>query len=66
MCNDLLTKREVQLARVNDHIADTLTQVLSSEEDFTGTIVFTVNCRSGGIGNTEAFVQKKILTKQGP
>jgi len=65
MCNDTPSKREMQLAKVNEHVASTLSQVLSSEVDFTGTIVFTINCRSGGIGNTEAFVQKKILTKQG-
>ena len=42
------------------YIADTLRKYLNGGTKFTGKVVFTVNCRKGGIGNTEAFVQKKI------
>ena len=41
-------------------VADTLRKYLNGGNKFTGKIVFTVNCRNGGVGNTEAFVQKKI------
>lgn len=42
------------------YMADTLRKYLNGGTKFTGKVVFTVNCRQGGIGNTEAFVQKKI------
>lgn len=38
----------------------TLKQRLGNEERFTGKIVFTINCRDGGIGGIEAFIQKKL------
>lgn len=41
-------------------IAKTMKEYLVNGKDFTGKMVFTVNCRKGGIGSTEAFVQKKI------
>jgi len=41
-------------------ILSTLKRKLTSEGRFTGKIIFTVNCRNGGIGNTEAFIQNKI------
>jgi hypothetical protein len=41
-------------------MADILRKYLNGGNKFTGKVVFTVNCRQGGIGNTEAFVQKKI------
>ena len=42
------------------YFAGTLRKYLNGGKDFTGTVVFTVNCKNGGIGNIEAFVQKKI------
>ena len=42
------------------NILTTLKNRLTKESRFTGKIVFTVNCRNGGIGNTEAFIQSKI------
>ena len=41
-------------------MAGTLKKYLDSTEKFTGKIVFTVNCSNGGVGNTEAYIQKKI------
>lgn len=41
-------------------MASILKNYLEKGDNFTGTIVFTVNCRMGGIGNIEAFVQKRI------
>ena len=37
-------------------------RLLTEDEAFTGKVVFTVNCKQGGIGNTEAHIQKKIET----
>lgn len=45
---------------VSLHVARVLKNYLKNGDKFTGKVVFTVNCRNGGIGNTEAFVQKKI------
>lgn len=42
------------------YIANTLKRKLSRDK-FTGKVVFTVNCKNGGIGSTEAFIQNKIL-----
>jgi len=42
------------------YMAETLRKRLTDDKKFTGKIVFTVNCRNGGVGNTEAFIQKKI------
>lgn len=41
-------------------MAKTLKDQLDGDNDFTGKIVFTVNCRNGGIGHTEGFIQEKI------
>ena len=41
------------------HMTKILKQTLS-RKNFTGQIVFTVNCRNSGIGNVQAFVQNKI------
>lgn len=37
-----------------------LKNYLDKGDKFTGKIVFTINCSNGGIGNIEAFVQRKI------
>lgn len=37
-----------------------LQDYLENGEKFTGKVVFTVNCRGGGVGTVEAHVQKKI------
>ena len=41
-------------------MASTLKAYLEKGEGFTGKIIFTVNCRHGGIGSIDAYVQKKI------
>jgi hypothetical protein len=41
-------------------MAQILKDYLNNGSRFTGKIVFTVNCSNGGIGNVEAFVQRKI------
>ncbi len=42
------------------NMAKTMKDKLEGEDNFTGKIVFTIDCRKGGIGNTEAFIQKKV------
>ena len=41
-------------------MASTLKNYLDKGDKFTGKIVFTINCSNGGIGSTEAYIQKKI------
>jgi hypothetical protein len=41
-------------------MAIVLRNYLNGGNKFTGKIVFTVNCSNGGIGNLEAYIQKKI------
>ena len=41
-------------------IAKTLRSYLQTTRNFSGTIVFNVNCRNNGIGNVNAFVQNKL------
>lgn len=41
-------------------MAKVMKAYLDADENFTGKIVFNVNCRHGGIGNVETFVQKKF------
>jgi hypothetical protein len=53
-------KREAQIHGVKEFVETILTEMLDREDKYTGTVVFTVNCRCGGVGNTEAFAQQKI------
>ena len=46
-------------------MAKTLKDQLEGNDTFTGKIVFTLDCRDGGIGRTEAFIQEKITEKIG-
>lgn len=55
--NDLFGEKNVRTAI---KMASILHKYVDNGERFTGNIVFTVNCRMGGIGNVEAFVQKKV------
>jgi len=41
-------------------VSKTLNDYFNKQDKFTGKIIFTINCREGGVGNIEAFVQKKI------
>ena len=41
-------------------VAGVLRKYLNGGSKFTGKIVFDVNCRNGGIGSVETFVQRKI------
>ena len=41
-------------------ISKVLNERLDAEKDFTGQITFTVNCKNGGIGGVQAYIQKKI------
>ena len=41
-------------------IAKVLKSYLKEDKNFTGKLVFTVNCRNGGIGNTSANVLTEI------
>jgi len=41
-------------------MSQTLKQKLEGDTKFTGQIVFTVNCRNGGIGNVSAYIPQKI------
>jgi len=54
----VLTNKTLSLVLIN--LAEVIADKLHDEPSFTGKIVYTINCRSGGIGNTEAFVQKQI------
>ena len=41
-------------------MSQTLKQKLDGDSNFTGQIVFTVNCKNGGIGNVSAYIPHKI------
>jgi len=58
--NTLEPKKEAQIESASKYVSDVLSGTLCKEEKYTGTIVFTVNCRSGGIGSVHAFAQHKI------
>lgn len=53
-------KREQKTKEALVIIQDLVTRKLDEEQEFTGKIVIELNCNSGGIGNIEAFVQRKI------
>ncbi len=42
------------------YVAKTLKRYLNGGGSFTGKITFEVNCRNGGVGNIQAFVNKKL------
>ena len=52
--------RQQQVAECKTQIGDVMEKYLGEERNFTGKMVFTVNCRNGGIGNVEAFIQNRI------
>jgi hypothetical protein len=53
-------KREQKTKEALTIIQDLVTRKLDEEQEFTGKIVIELNCNSGGIGNIEAFVQRKL------
>ena len=57
MCKENLKN---QLSEMSDKMISVVESYLTENQKFTGKIVFTVNCNTGGIGNVEAYVQKKI------
>jgi hypothetical protein len=56
-----ITKKSTKaIFKSQQEIGDILYNKLKEEKDFTGKIVYTIHCNGGGIGGTEAAVQRDI------
>jgi hypothetical protein len=42
------------------NLAEDVIYKLKEEPNFTGKIIYTINCKNGGIGNTETFIQRRL------
>jgi len=51
-------KKSICNASINFH--EVLKFKFEEEPFFTGRIVYTIDCKDGGIGSYEAFIQRKI------
>lgn len=56
----MTTKKLKAIYGVQLEIAEILFNKMREENKFTGKVVYTVHCKDGGIGGTEAAVQRDI------
>lgn len=55
-----MNNNERFIKKLQDTMKGVLLEVLGENKRFTGKIVFTIDCKDGGIGSIGTYVQKKI------
>lgn len=56
----ITTKKLKAIYAIQVEIAEIIYNKIKEENKFTGKVVYTVHCKDGGIGGTEAAVQRDI------
>lgn len=55
-----LPQKNKQAQETAARVEDILSRIVNGGRNFTGKIVFTINCRNGGVGGMQAHIQKEI------
>lgn len=53
-------KKKETIKKILSDLEDILNFKFDEDPEFTGKIIYSIDCRNGGIGGSEAYVQKKI------